>query len=289
MMTSNELHALIVHNEVVEVLRQRGVHVDVRLSDAQGNELDPEALEDLTQLLEDADARLSHRRQLATLGELSATMVHEARNMLTGILGLSLMHRNQPPNLELLRNESARCNKLLNTFLSFAARSSGYPTLVNPYELARAVALLLDAEAKSKLCTVHVLVPKDFPDLVAPSQELRQVLVNLVLNAIQASPEGGIVELNAEEVGSRVLLTVCDDGPGIPEDMLETIFEPFFSSKPPPLGTGLGLSTSRRLVENMFGTLEASNRPSGGACFTVNLPRDRSLPKSYFPPPSGDP
>lgn len=287
MTISNELHALIVQNEVVEVLRRHGVNVDVRLSDAEGNELGAELLQDLTPMLEDADARLSHRRQLATLGELSATMVHEARNMLTGILGLSLVHKNEAPNLELLRNESSRCNKLLNTFLSFAARSSGYPTLVNPFELARAVALLLNAEAKSKLCTVHVLVPKDLPDLVAPSQELRQVLVNLMLNAIQASPEGGVVELNAEELGSRVLLTVSDEGPGIPEDMLETIFEPFFSSKPPPTGTGLGLSTSRQLVENMYGTLVASNRPSGGACFTVDLPGDRALPKSYFPPPSG--
>lgn len=283
MTTRDDLLNLLVSNELLELLDAQGVHVELRLTDGHGRELGKEALNDLDDALVDASTRLAHMRQLATLGELSATMVHEARNMLTGILGLSLVRRSEAPNLELLRKESARCSQLLNTFLSFAARTSGYPTVVNPFELAEAVALLLSAEAKAKLCTIEVRVPQDFPELVAPGQELRQVLVNLALNAIQASPEGGIVVLSAEQVGGRVHLTVSDQGPGIPESMLETIFEPFVSSKPPPLGTGLGLSTSRRLVQAMQGTVVATNRASGGACFTVSLPRDRALPKSYFP------
>lgn len=280
----DDLLDLLVSRELLDLLAQHGVHLDLRLTDKRGHDVRPEVLEALDPHLVNANIRLTHMRQLATLGELSATMVHEARNMLTGILGLSLVRRSEPPNLELLRKESARCSQLLNTFLSFAARASGYPSVIRPFEMVEAVSQLLSAEAKGKQCTVTVLVPKDFPELVAPSQELRQVLVNLTLNAIQASREGGSVVLNAEHVGGRVHFTVNDDGPGVPEDMLETIFEPFVSSKPPTDGTGLGLSTSRRLVESMNGTLSAANRPEGGACFTVSLPRDRTLPKSYFPP-----
>jgi two-component system, NtrC family, sensor histidine kinase HydH len=284
MNTFDDLRSLLVSSDLLQILEQHGVCVDIRLTDVRGDDVSPEVLAELDPVLVNAGNRLAHMRQLATLGELSATMVHEARNMLTGILGLSLVSRNEPPNLELLRKESARCSQLLNTFLSFAARTSGYPTVVKPFELAEAVSSLLSAEAKLRQCTLSVLVPKDFPDLVAPSQELRQVLVNLTLNAIQASPEGGVVVIDAEHVGSRVHLTVSDEGPGIPEGMFDAIFEPFVSSKPPPLGTGLGLSSSRRLVEIMHGTLGVVNRPHGGACFTVNLPRDRTLPKSYFPP-----
>ncbi len=284
MSTHEDLLNLLVSNELLAVLEQHGVRLDLRLTDANGHDVRPEVLAKLDPALVNASTRIAHMRQLATLGELSATMVHEARNMLTGILGLSLMRRSEPPNLELLRKESARCSQLLNTFLSFAARTSGYPTVVKPFELAEAVSLLLSAEAKAKMCSVEVRIPKDFPELVAPSQELRQVLVNLALNAIQASPEGGIIVLNAEHVGARVQLTVSDQGSGIPDGMFERIFEPFVSSKPPAGGTGLGLSTSRRLVEGMDGTLVAANRPSGGACFTVSLPGDRALPKSYFPP-----
>lgn len=284
MSTHEDLLNLLVSHELLTVLEQHGVHLDLRLKDENGRDVPPEVLAELDPELVNASARLAHMRQLATLGELSATMVHEARNMLTGILGLSLVRRSEPPNLELLRKESARCSQLLNTFLSFAARTSGYPTVVKPFELAEAVSLLLSAEAKAKMCTLEVRVPKDFPELVAPSQELRQVLVNLALNAIQASPEGGLIVLNAEHVGGRVQLTVSDQGPGIPDGMFQAIFEPFVSSKPPASGTGLGLSSAKRLVEGMDGTLVAANRPNGGACFTVSLPRDRALPKSYFPP-----
>jgi signal transduction histidine kinase len=279
----DDLIRLLVNSEILAILAKHDVQVDIRLSNRQGEDLEPEILQKLDLLLIEASTRLNHMHQLASLGELSATMVHEARNMLTGLLGLSLVRRSEPPNLELLRKESARCSQLLNTFLSFAARASGYPTVVNPFELAEGVALLLSAEAKARQCSVQVAIAQDFPELVAPSQELRQVLVNLVLNAIQAAPEGGHIVLDADQVGNRVHLMVSDDGPGIPHEMLETIFEPFVSSKPPTVGTGLGLSTSRRLVEAMHGTLLATNRPSGGACFTINLPRDRALPKSYFP------
>ena len=284
MTSRDDLQTLLVSAELLQILEKHGVRLDFQLSDNTGAELGPEVSEKLYSDLMNAGTRLAHMRQLATLGELSATMVHEARNMLTGILGLSLVRRSEPPNLDLLRKESARCNQLLNTFLSFAARTSGYPTIVRPFELAEAVTLLLSAEAKSKLCTLQVLVPRDFPELVAPNQELRQVLVNLVLNAIQASPEGGVVVINAEHIGNRVHFTVSDQGSGIPDGMLDAIFEPFVTSKPPPLGTGLGLSNSRRLVELMEGTLFVANQPHGGACFTVTLPRDRLLPKSYFPP-----
>ena len=104
-------------------------------------------------------------------------------------------------------------------------------------------------------------------------QRLEQVFVNLVTNAIDASPRGGRVELFAEEVGELVRVRVVDQGHGIPPELAQRIFEPFFTTKQPGEGTGLGLALVSSIVREHGGTLEVDSQPGAGTTFTVVLPR----------------
>ncbi len=102
--------------------------------------------------------------------------------------------------------------------------------------------------------------------------QIHSVLVNLLLNALDAMPQGGRLEIEMwPAVAGAVLLRVADSGPGIPADVMGRLFEPFVSTK--PTGTGLGLSISRRIIEEHDGTIRVQNRPEGGACFTIRLPQ----------------
>jgi two-component system sensor histidine kinase HydH len=187
--------------------------------------------------------------------------------------------------MELLRSEAARCSKLLNTFLSSASRAPGYPTPVESGEFVQGIASLLTHEAATKRCSLVAEIPEASPTIVTYVQELRQVLLNLTLNAIQVSPEGGRIVLSTTYTDQELSFHVSDQGPGVPSNMQEKIFEPFTSGKPPAVSTGLGLSTSRRLVEQMHGRITVTNNPLGGATFTVTLPRAVEVPKSM--PPGG--
>lgn len=267
---------LLLAPEIRSVLKKHGLTAEISFATPQGDPPTAERLALLREDLVDADRRSSHLHQLATIGEVSAGVLHEARNLLTGVVGLSLVRTQDETHLELLRNEANRCSKLLTTFLNTASRAPNSPSPVQPAELFEAVVTLLGSEAKTRRCTLVAKLADDVPTLLTYGHELQQVLLNLTLNAIEASPEGGEVLLWTTHDESELSLHVSDQGSGVPDDMLERIFEPFISSKPPSRGTGLGLSTSRKLVESMRGRLTVQNQNTGGARFTVTLPRNTS-------------
>jgi signal transduction histidine kinase len=264
---------LLLTPEVQALLRKHGLAAQVSFTPVQGEAVADATLEQLHEDLLEAEQRINHLHQLATVGEVSAGVLHEARNLLTGVVGLSLIRTSDETHLELLRNEANRCSKLLTTFLNTASRAPSYPTPVQPFEMLGSVVMLLGAEAKTRRCTLSSDATDDVPALLTYGHELQQVVLNLTLNAIEASPEGGHVVLSASYTDTELAIHVSDQGSGIASEMLERIFEPFVSSKPPSRGTGLGLSTSRRLVESMRGRLTVENRGDGGARFTVTLPR----------------
>lgn len=264
---------LLLTPEVRALLQKHGLVAQVSFTATRGGPATDATLGQLQDELLDAEQRLNHLHQLATIGEVSAGVLHEARNLLTGVVGLSLVRTSDETHLELLRNEANRCSKLLTTFLNTASRAPSYPSPVQPSELLDAIVTLLGSEAKNRRCTVCTEVTDDVPTVLTYGHELQQVLLNLTLNAIEASPEGGQVVLSTSFTDDELSLHVSDQGNGVPCEMLERIFEPFVSSKPPSRGTGLGLSTSRKLVESMRGRLTVENRSDGGAKFTVTLPR----------------
>jgi signal transduction histidine kinase len=128
-------------------------------------------------------------------------------------------------------------------------------------------------------------VDKDLPGVMAYGGELNQVWVNLIDNALDAVGPGGRVEVSAKREGGKVVVSIGDNGPGIPEAALPRIFDPFFTTKPVGEGTGLGLDIARRLVTRHNGQIEVESRP-GRTVFSVSLPLEAAAAPGPHPVPS---
>jgi two-component system sensor histidine kinase HydH len=219
---------------------------------------------------ESTERKLEHERRLAALGSMSATLAHEIRNPLASLKGnAQLLERALPAGekprakAELVVAEAVRLETLVNDLLEFARAGEVHRVDSDPAALAREVAVSLDPSRVEIDSTAAPARWRLDPD------RLRQVLANLVENALQASDGPVSVRIAAE--GGKLAFVVRDQGPGVPPEDLDKIFEPFFTRR--TRGTGLGLPVARRIVELHGGTLAAENAATGGAVFTVSLPR----------------
>ncbi|TNE50921.1 MAG: hypothetical protein EP343_06270 [Deltaproteobacteria bacterium] len=213
-----------------------------------------------------------HQQQLAVLGEMSAVLAHEIRNPLTSLKGhAQLLEEFLPdddklkPKAERVVQEAVRLEQLSSQLLDFVRVGSLERKDLNPVALLKEVA--------EGLQTDRIQFHNDKAPEVWSMDEtrMRQVFSNLMDNALQASPNDTSVEVRVTAKGGKLQVTIDDQGEGIPEDKMDSIFTPFVTTK--LHGTGLGLPVARRLVELHQGTLTASNRPEGGARFVITLPK----------------
>ncbi len=235
-------------------------------------------VEEVVGRLQRQQRELLRTEQLAAVGQLAAGVAHDVRNPLTGIKMLveaALRTTNPTPlngeDLRVIHEEIDRLEQTVQGFLDFARLPAPRR---QPLDLRDVVARARDltrARAEQQRVQVEVSVPPAPVPADADAGQLTTVLVNLVLNALDAMQQGGklSVEVSAGRNG-EVELAVADSGPGIAPAFAERLFTPFATTK--PTGTGLGLSISRRIVEEHGGTVSADNRPEGGARFVVRLP-----------------
>jgi signal transduction histidine kinase len=229
--------------------------------------------------LEEAVAR---EQRLAAMGNLAAGVAHEIRNPLNAIsVGLQRLKLEFAPAepeakteyagfVQLLRDQVGRLNTLVDQFLTLAR-----PLKLNMVE--EPIAPLLD-EAVALLAPQASLRGVRIEGPAAPGAlrvrmdrgQLTQALLNVLLNAIQASAQEGVVTIRIEAGGGLIRIAVADTGPGIAPEHLDRLFEPYFTTKPG--GTGLGLALSHKIVQEHGGSLRAGNGPGGGAVFTLSLP-----------------
>jgi len=233
--------------------------------------------------------------KLAAVGTMTAGLSHEIRNPLNAAaLQLSVLERRvrklpdtqQGPLLEplsLVRDEIRRLDHILEDFLQFARPREFKPEPVEVGQLLRRVVDLLGSQAETRQVRLELEGP--VPSFRVPGEEerLRQVLINLALNALEATPPGGQVRLSAGEDGPGVWLRVDDTGPGVPEEIRHRVFEPFFTTK--AQGSGLGLSIVHAIVAQHGGTLEVGDAPGGGARIILRLPKAAPAPPPPTPPP----
>jgi signal transduction histidine kinase len=223
-------------------------------------------------------ARAAEQERLALLGELSATLAHEIRNPLTGIrsltqrLGEPLDGERRARYVDVVLDEITRLDRIVGSLLDLGRRSNlrdDDATTATPLAaLFEDVALLVDARAKRAGVTLETDAAALAVD--APRDALAQALLNLLLNAIAHSPDGGVVRLDAMPAGERsVAIRVRDSGPGVPEDLRDIIFEPFQTRG---LGTGLGLAVVRRITIELGWQIGVHEAPEGGALFELRLP-----------------
>ncbi|MBI3949082.1 MAG: sensor histidine kinase [Acidobacteria bacterium] len=227
--------------------------------------------------LKQAYDKLIRADRLAALGEVSAGIVHEIRTPLASIKGAleivaapSASESARIEFLQIIQREVDRLNRLVGEFLQFARPKppERLPTELN--DIARSVIRLCQKQAAKEKVQIQPQLQEPLPPVLVDSEQVKQVLLNLVINGIQAMPGGGTLELTTCREGEAVQLLVRDHGQGIDEFHLEKIFDPFFTTK--QTGTGLGLSIAYRLVKQNGGDIEAFNAPGGGGAFKLTFP-----------------
>jgi two-component system, NtrC family, sensor histidine kinase HydH len=227
--------------------------------------------------LMESHQHLTRAERLSALGTLAAGLAHEVRTPIAAIKGaldiLASRARPDTPEAEftaLAVRELSRLGTLLEDFLAYARPRPPERVPVRLPELVDRVQALLVTEAHGRDVTTRVHV-EGTGELTADPAQLTQVLLNLVLNAIQATPAGGHVEIAVRDEPEAVDVTITDQGPGIPSEVAERMFEPFFTTK--SKGTGLGLPIAQRIVAAHGGTLEVAPTGSTGTRVTIRLPR----------------
>lgn len=228
-----------------------------------------------------AELRASHEQlmradRLSSLGEIAAGLAHEIGNPLGGVKGaLEIMTARAAegsPEAEfssLASREIARLERLIEEFLRYARPHEPRRTEADIFDVLDRVVSLLGREAEDHGVSVNVERTR-VPMVSIDTEQMAQVFVNIVLNALQVSPRGGRVQISGSVRDGALAIDVRDEGPGIRPEHLPKIFDPFFSTK--KRGTGLGLSISNRIIQSHGGTIEVLQQPGPGTIIRVGLP-----------------
>lgn len=232
-----------------------------------------------TGALVDAERQLRRAEMLAALGELSAGLAHEIRNPLAAIRGAAEVVSGAVPKgsrdeefARLLLSEIQRLDRVVSDFLHFARQGRPDEDVADPAACAKETFTLLRSQAERARIDLRIRSDIGNGHVQCPPEALRQVLLNLCLNAVQAiGPNPGEVTVSvATPAPGRVRIVVDDSGPGVPVSEREVVFRPFHTTKAD--GTGLGLAVVARIVAGCGGSVEVGDADAGGARFIVTLP-----------------
>jgi signal transduction histidine kinase/CheY-like chemotaxis protein len=234
-------------------------------------------LREYVKQVEESQRALLQAEKMAAAGRLSASIAHEVNNPLQSVQNcLHLAGREDLPEeqrteyFEMAKTELNRLMSTVQRMLDFYRPGAISPVEVDLREILQHVISLMSKQLEKQDIEVQLDVPEDLPPVVAVGSQLQQVLINLLLNSLDAMPDGGNIKVRARALRKGVEILLQDEGPGIPDEHLPHIFEPFFSTKDG--GTGLGLTVSYNIVTTHGGTLELVSNTGPGACFRIYLP-----------------
>jgi signal transduction histidine kinase len=222
--------------------------------------------------------QMSRAEHFATLGELAAGLAHEIRNPLAGIAGvLDIASRDLPDTsparnvMEDAKQEAVQINRILTELLDTARPKPPQFRVIDVVGTVEHAVVFARQQAITKRITIEFEVRDAVPPVEHDPAQINQVLLNLLLNAIQSMDKPGVIRVTLQQRDDDSLtITVSDQGKGIAPEHLPNIFRPFFTTK--GHGTGLGLSLARRIVESHGGSIRAESTPGEGTQFTVELP-----------------
>ena len=233
--------------------------------------------------------QLRKNERLSAAGQLSASLAHEIRNPLASISGAAgiLARGNATASskeecLSILTKESQRLNKLLTNFLDFARPRLPRFQPADPLAVVESTAALAQHAAGLLGVSLRMEQPPRVPEIVCDPEQIKQVLLNLMLNALEASERGGGVQVRVEALPEQLQIDLRDEGRGIPADELESIFDPFFTTK--ENGTGLGLAVAANIVAQHGGRLIGLPNAHRGMTFRLLLPwQQRDVARAATP------
>jgi PAS domain S-box-containing protein len=250
--------------------------------------------EDITERkkMEEEKQRLEEKAQmasrLAAVGEMAAGIAHEINNPLTGVLGFSkllLEKENLPEELKddikLIADGSQRVADIVRRLLIFARQTKPIRTSVNLNELIDNTLKLRDYVLKTANIEVVTSFDPELPWSSIDPGQLQQVFMNLIVNAEQAMKKAhgrGNLTVTTEKKGKNIRISFADDGPGVTKENIKRLFQPFFTTKAPGEGTGLGLSLSRSIILEHGGEINVESEPGHGAQFIIEIPITEALP-----------
>ncbi len=223
--------------------------------------------------------QLRHADRLATIGQLSAGVAHELNEPLGNILAFAQLARKEPDlprqtarDLDKIVTTSLHAREIIKKLMLFARQMPPRKSRVSLNALVEEGLYFLESRCVKDGVAIQRHLSPRLPDIVADPSQLNQVLVNLVVNAIQAMPGGGVLKISTRELDDRVVLCVEDNGVGMSSHVLKRIFVPFFTTKDIHEGTGLGLPVVHGIVTSHGGTIEVESVPGRGSKFEVRLP-----------------
>lgn len=291
----------VVLRKVLNPIREMAVHTIEVMDPVHQHPVSPidnevEALGDKLRLLitdvGDVQKQLDASREslmlsekLALVGKLAAGVAHSIRNPLTSVkmrlfsLERSLeLDENQREDFEVVSEEISHVESIVKNFLEFARRPKLRPRRQSPSDVVDMALKLLRHRLESSGTEVILNRTERLPELPLDADQLKEVFVNLLINACDALVTGGTITVTEETglmdpMGEVVVIRIADNGPGIPKDIMDKIFDPFFSTKEE--GSGLGLAIARRVVEEHGGWLHVRSGEEGGTVFVIALPGNR--------------
>ncbi|MBI5624666.1 MAG: HAMP domain-containing protein [Elusimicrobia bacterium] len=241
----------------------------------------------MTRDLKEYQARALRAGKLAAIGELASCVAHEINNPLNtmGVCAQALLERASSPELrasaefsdfpeylKTIDSEVSRCKRITSELLLFGHPREPRLEPVDLNELVSESLGLLEHRLRGAEAAVETVLAPGLPRLHADSDQLKQVLLNLVGNALDHIRPGGQVRIATAKHGRELALSVTDDGPGIPPEHRDKVFDLFFTTKKAGAGSGLGLAICQRIVDSHGGRIAVESRPGRGAVFTVSLP-----------------
>jgi len=268
-----------ITDEEIELLQTLATHAGLAISTASAYK----RLEEQLYQLEEAQDRLVRTERLATVGRLAAHVAHEIRNPLATIGGFtrSMLRssddvRKVPRNARIILEEVERLEQILANVMNFSKPANPVLRDRDINEAVEAVCAFHENVFAERNITLHKSLDPACPILRLDPDQIRQVLINLIQNGIDSMPEGGELTVLTRAQEDRVEVVVADTGQGMSEDVLESLFQPFFTTKVG--GTGLGLSVSQKIVHDHGGDIIVRSKPGAGSSFTASLPIPRRQP-----------
>lgn len=228
---------------------------------------------------------LRRSEKLTTVGQLAAGVAHEIRNPLTTLRGfLQLQQQSHKLNLlhvNLMLSELDRINLIVGEFLILAKPQATKFVTKDVRNVLNDVLVFLGSEAHLHNIEFRTVITEDECRISCEENQLKQVFINLLKNAIEAMPGGGPVHISIQRKGDRIAISITDEGVGIPEELISKIGDPFFTAK--ETGTGLGIMVSQRIIASHHGTLDIQSQVNVGTSVKVTLPALKKEAEEEFP------
>jgi len=226
--------------------------------------------------LRETQEQLVQSAKFAAIGELASNVAHEINNPLTSIIGFTELSKEEDDieairkSLDIIEKESLRARDIVKQLLGFARKRPLQLTEVKINDVLREVVAFSSSQARMG----RAKVTEEYGDVSVTTgdvDQLKQVFLNIITNAIHAMPDGGNISIRTSMLNEYILVSIADTGHGIPSEVRQRIFEPFFTTKKDK-GTGLGLSISYRIIQDHGGRIDVESEEGKGTTFIVRLP-----------------